>query len=155
MDLRLKKFNIGIHQKIQSLDGVHKKTIYRGNCLKRGAQTVCRFKRGPSKEKGGQSLIQKFRAAFDIGQKRYFFKKRPQKFYHPLNLITKCFASKQRFACFSQKGATFDSRTQMDQIGARRWCFLSGLYPNAHYEKIINLLECFRASKITEQDSVL
>ena len=43
----------------------------------------------------------------------------------------------------------------MDQIGARRWCFLSGLYPNAHYEKIINLLECFRASKITEQDSVL
>ena len=44
----MKNFNImGVHWKIQFLGGgggVHEKSLYRGNCLKRqGLWTVCRF----------------------------------------------------------------------------------------------------------------
>ena len=50
MGVKDKKFNImGVHWRIQFLGGVHK---YMGNCLKRGAWTVCRFKRGLGKKKG-------------------------------------------------------------------------------------------------------
>ena len=52
---------MGVHWKIQFLEGVHKKPIYwGGNCLIRGggaggggAWTVCRFKGGLAKKEGG------------------------------------------------------------------------------------------------------
>ena len=56
MGLRMKNFNImGVHWKIQfSRVGFHKKPIYRGDCMKRGAWTVFRFKEILGKKKGGQ-----------------------------------------------------------------------------------------------------
>ena len=41
-----KNFDIfGVHVKIRVLEGgFYEKPIYKGNCLKRGAWTVCRFK---------------------------------------------------------------------------------------------------------------
>ena len=44
----MKNFIIGFHRKIRILGGGEgfKKTIYRGNFLKRGARTVFRFKGG-------------------------------------------------------------------------------------------------------------
>ena len=43
----MKNFHIlGVHRKIQVLqggEGVHKKMLYRGDCLKREALTICRF----------------------------------------------------------------------------------------------------------------
>ena len=46
---------MGVQWKTWFLGGtVHKKPIYRGNCLKRGAWTVCKFKGGlDKKERGG------------------------------------------------------------------------------------------------------
>ena len=48
MGLRMKNFIIGFHRKIRIIGGGEgfKKTIYRGNFLKRGARTVFRFKGG-------------------------------------------------------------------------------------------------------------
>ena len=52
-------FNIfGVHRKIRVLGGVHKKPIYRGDCLKTGGEgggawTVCRFKEGLGKKEWG------------------------------------------------------------------------------------------------------
>ena len=41
MGLKMKNVNImGVHQLLE--EGGHKKTIYMGNCLKRGAWTICR-----------------------------------------------------------------------------------------------------------------
>ena len=43
----MKNSNIlGFHGKIRFLRGVHEKPICRGDCLKRGAWIVCRFKVG-------------------------------------------------------------------------------------------------------------
>ena len=47
MEWRMKNFNIGVHWKIWFLGeggGLTKKQCIGGNCLKRGAWTVCRFK---------------------------------------------------------------------------------------------------------------
>ena len=53
MDLRMKNFNImEVHWKIQLLEGVHKKQIYRGELPKMGHWTVCEFNWGLGK-KGG------------------------------------------------------------------------------------------------------
>ena len=51
----MKNFNIlGVHRKIPSFrEGVHDKPIYRGDCLKRRAWTVSRFKGGLGKKEGG------------------------------------------------------------------------------------------------------
>ena len=52
----MKIFNIlGVLGKIRDLGGgFHKKLIYRGDCLKRGPCTVCRFKEWlENKEEGG------------------------------------------------------------------------------------------------------
>ena len=47
MVLRMKNFNIlVVHLKIQLLGGGLENPIYMGNCLKRGAWTVCWFKGG-------------------------------------------------------------------------------------------------------------
>ena len=56
MGLRMKNFNImGVHWKIQfSRVGFTKKPIYRGDCLRRGAWTVFRFKEILGKKKGGR-----------------------------------------------------------------------------------------------------
>ena len=35
---------------------IHKKTIFRGDCLKRGAWTVCRFKRRLEEKQGGDDF---------------------------------------------------------------------------------------------------
>ena len=54
MGLRMKGFNIlEVHWKILFLGGVHKKPVYRGDCLKREAWTVCRFKGGLGKKERG------------------------------------------------------------------------------------------------------
>ena len=59
MGINDRNFNImRVHWKIQVLGGggAHKKTyIYRWDCLKKGggAWTVCRFKRGLGKRRGG------------------------------------------------------------------------------------------------------
>ena len=55
MGLRMKNFNIfGVHWKIWFLGGGLTKNLYRmGDCLKRGAWTVCRFKRGAWQERQG------------------------------------------------------------------------------------------------------
>ena len=51
----MQNFNIlGVHRKIPSFrEGVHDKPIYRGDCLKRRAWTVRRFKGGAWQERGG------------------------------------------------------------------------------------------------------
>ena len=55
----MKNFHIFVvHRKIRVLRGergVHKKPLYREDCLKRGALTICRFKGGGlgQKENGG------------------------------------------------------------------------------------------------------
>ena len=57
MGLRMKSVNIfGVHWKIWFLGvGVHKKPIQRGDCLKRGAWTVCRFQGELGKKEGGDT----------------------------------------------------------------------------------------------------
>ena len=64
MGLRMKNFNtMGVHCKTQFLgEGRLQKNQYiEGNCLKRGAWTVCRFKEGLAKKRGvggrGQGVI--------------------------------------------------------------------------------------------------
>ena len=55
MGLRMKNFNtMGVHCKTQFLgEGRLQKNQYiEGNCLKRGAWTVCRFKEGLAKKRG-------------------------------------------------------------------------------------------------------
>ena len=50
----MKNFNIlGVHGKIRVLGegGVYEKPIYKGDCLKRGAWIVCRFKGGAWQER--------------------------------------------------------------------------------------------------------
>ena len=53
----MKNFNFflggGVHWKIRLLRGGHEKPIYRGDCLKRGARTVCLFQGGLGKKEGG------------------------------------------------------------------------------------------------------
>ena len=53
MGLKMKTFNImGVHKfRGEEGGGSHKKTIYRGNCLKRVAWTICRGL--GKKEEGG------------------------------------------------------------------------------------------------------
>ena len=47
MGLRMKSVNImGVYWKIWFLGKGQENPIYRGNCLKRGVWTVCKFKRG-------------------------------------------------------------------------------------------------------------
>ena len=55
MGLGIKNFNImGFHWKLAKLArGLAKKTIYRRDCLERGAWTVHKFKRGFGKKKEG------------------------------------------------------------------------------------------------------
>ena len=54
MGLRIKNFNImGVHWKIQFLEGGARKSNIGGNCLKMGAWTVWRFKRGLGEKEGG------------------------------------------------------------------------------------------------------
>ena len=56
MGWKMKNFNIlGVHGEIQVLGGGegHEKPIYRGDCLKRGPWTVCRFKGGEAWQEGG------------------------------------------------------------------------------------------------------
>ena len=55
MGWRMKNFNIlGVHRKIWVLrGGGHKRPIYRWDCLKREAWTVCRFKGGWQERGGG------------------------------------------------------------------------------------------------------
>ena len=49
----MKNFNIlGVHRKIQFLRGFHEKPISRGDCLKGGAWTVCKFKGGLARKRG-------------------------------------------------------------------------------------------------------
>ena len=49
----MKTVNIfGVQGKMWFLGKVYKKTIYRGDCLKRGACTVCRFKDLARKREG-------------------------------------------------------------------------------------------------------
>ena len=66
MDLNMKGFsNMGVHRKIQFLEGVHEKAIYRGNCLKRGGglghfsdlKGGLAKKRGLGFLRGGEGLI--------------------------------------------------------------------------------------------------
>ena len=62
MVIRMKNFNIlGVHRKVQLFfgGGDHEKPIQRGDCLKRWAWTVCRFKGGLGKNDaaGGGGLI--------------------------------------------------------------------------------------------------
>ena len=54
MGLKITNFNImGVHCKIQFLGGqVHKKAIYRGNCLKRGMPGQFEDLRGVCKKEG-------------------------------------------------------------------------------------------------------
>ena len=53
MALRMKNFNIlGVHWKIRFLGGEGFTKIGGGDCLKRGAWTVCRFKVGVWQERG-------------------------------------------------------------------------------------------------------
>ena len=60
MGWRIKNFNIfGVYGKIWALEGGvgwgggYEKPIYRGDCLEKGAWTVCRFKEGLGKKRGG------------------------------------------------------------------------------------------------------
>ena len=53
MVLRMKNFNIfGVHWKIRLLGGFTKNQYRGGNCLKRGAWTVCRFNGGLGEKEG-------------------------------------------------------------------------------------------------------
>ena len=55
----MKNFDIfGFQGKIRVLVGIHKKPIYRGDCLKRGPWTVCRFKERAWQERGGKSVFE-------------------------------------------------------------------------------------------------
>ena len=60
MVLRMKNFNIlGVHWKIQFLEGGSRKTnIEGGNCLKRGAWAVCQFKGELGKKEGGGGVFE-------------------------------------------------------------------------------------------------
>ena len=52
MGLRMKNFSIfGIHRKMWFFREVYKKPIYRGDCLKRGALAVGRFKGGLARKR--------------------------------------------------------------------------------------------------------
>ena len=59
----MKNFNIlGVHGEIQVLgwgEG-HEKPIYRGDCLKRGPWTVCRFKGGRLGKKEGGGVFEEW-----------------------------------------------------------------------------------------------
>ena len=50
----MKNFNIfGVHRNIHFGGGLYEESICRGDCLKRGAWPVCRFKGELSKKGGG------------------------------------------------------------------------------------------------------
>ena len=55
MGWRMKNFNIlGVHRKIQVLERVHEKSIYRGDCLKReGLGQFVDLRGGAWQERGG------------------------------------------------------------------------------------------------------
>ena len=104
MDLRLKKCNMGIHQKIQSLDGVHKKTIYRGNCLKEGLRQFAGLREAVAKKREVRALSRNLGQRLILAKKGTFLKKGPENFTTPSISLLSVLHQSKVLLTFRKKG---------------------------------------------------